>query len=136
MSDLRDWNSRFIGAGPRVTLTGNIPIVGQWSFDYSGGIAGLIGDRSMDSSVVYTLGPSFALLPPNISTSHDTLAFIFNADAWVALTYFVGPGLKASGGIRGDYYNSASTTYNVNTGGLQNIDRLYWGPFIRLTGLF
>jgi hypothetical protein len=123
-----DWHSRFLGAGPRVALTGSIPIVGWWSFDYSGGIAGLIGSRSFEVSGTNNIGGTFY-------TNQNPTAFIFNADGWVALSYLLS-GLKVSGGIRSDYYNSALTTYNINTGALQNIDRLYWGPFVRLTGVF
>ncbi len=41
-----------------------------------------------------------------------------------------------SGGIRADFYDSALLTYNVDTGALQGLNRLYWGPFLRLTGTF
>jgi len=124
-----DWSSRFFGAGPRLAITGAVPIVGLWSFDYSGGIAGLIGDRSFNASVSNSAGPGFA-------ASYNNSVFVFNADGWAALSYLFTPNYKLSGGIRGDFYTAALTTYNVNTGGLENIDRLYWGPFIRLTGTF
>lgn len=124
-----NWHSRFVGAGPRLALTGSIPIVGWWMFDYGGGIAELIGTRSFDGAVT-------ASFPGSYNINQSTLTAIFNADASLALSYLLTSDIKLSGGIRGDYYNSALTTYNVNTGALQNIDRSYWGPFIRLTGLF
>jgi hypothetical protein len=46
------WNSEFFGAGPRVTITGGVPLAGSWSFEYSGSIAGLIGDRSLALTLV------------------------------------------------------------------------------------
>jgi hypothetical protein len=124
-----DWSSRFFGIGPRIAIVGGIPIVGPWSVDYAAGIAGLFGDRKFTASVTSSNGTSFYL-----STS-DT-AFIFNADASLALSYAFTPNFKASVGIRGDFYSNALTTYNVSTGALQNIDRSYWGPFFRLTGTF
>jgi hypothetical protein len=112
-------------------LTGNFPIIGWWTLDYSGGVAGLIGSRSFDA-IVTSSSPSGT----NYSNSQNSITAIFNADASLALSYLFYPGMKISGGIRGDYYNSALTTYNINTGGLQNVDRMFWGPFIRLTGVF
>jgi hypothetical protein len=123
-----DWSSRFFGAGPRLAFTGAIPIVGFWSFDYSGGIAGLIGNRIFNASVSNSAGP--------FAASVNSMGFVFNTDGWAAISYLFTPNYKLSGGIRADYYNAALTTYNVSTGGLENIDRLYWGPFIRLTGAF
>ncbi len=124
-----DWNSRFFGAGPRLAITGAVPIVGLWSFDYSGGIAGLIGERFFNATVSNSAGPGFV-------ANYNNSAIVFNADGWAALSYLFTPNYKLSGGIRGDFYTDALMTYNVNTGGLENIDRLYWGPFIRLTGAF
>ncbi|MGC1777867.1 MAG: hypothetical protein WBB34_07955 [Xanthobacteraceae bacterium] len=125
-----EWNSRFFGAGPRMAVTGAIPIVGFWSFEYSGGIAELLATRTFEASVTSTGGA------PTLNTDSQSTAFVFNADGWLALSYQFTPNYKLSGGIRGDFYNDALTTYNVNTGGLENVDRLYWGPFIRFTGAF
>jgi hypothetical protein len=44
--------------------------------------------------------------------------------------------VKLSDGIRTDFYDSALTTYNINTGAVQNISRDFLGPFLRLTGTF
>jgi hypothetical protein len=121
-------NSRFFGAGPRLALTGNVPIIGFWSLDYSGGIALLFGERM---SNFYSAG-TFGTLAINTNTT----AFVFNADAWAAVSYVITTNLKASAGIRGDYYNSPLMSYDINTGGSINIDRLFWGPFVRLTGAF
>jgi len=122
------FSSRFFGAGPRLAATGNVPITGFWSFDYSGGIALLFGERMSNFYLSGTGGP--------LTINTKTTAFVFNADAWAALSYALTPNLKASAGIRGDYYNSPLMSYDINTGGSVNIDRLFWGPFIRLTGAF
>jgi len=60
---------------------------------------------------------------------------VVNADGWAALSYTFTPSFKVSGGIRADYYANALVSYDF-AGNLQNIDRLFWGPFVRLTGKF
>jgi hypothetical protein len=120
--------SRFFGAGPRLAVTGGVPIQGSWSIDYEGGIAGLIGDRSFNYTVTITPGTA-------LWGSNNSYGIVFNADAWAGLSYAFTSHFKVTGGIRGDYYANALTTYNT-AGGLTNVDRLYWGPFLRLTGKF
>jgi hypothetical protein len=123
------WSSRFFGAGPRVAVTDNIPIVSFLTFDYGVGVAELFGQRTFNSNMTSTTGSS-------ASINSSALAFVFNADGWVALGCWLTPNAKLSGGIRGDLYEAAFTTYDINTGGLQDIGRGYWGPFLRLTGTF
>jgi len=123
------WNSEFFGAGPRVTLTGGVPLAGSWSFEYSGSIAGLIGDRSLALTLVN--GNNTGLLWLNSGT-----AFVFNADGFAAIAFKFTKNFKVTAGVRADYYNAALKTFDINTGALANIDRLYWGPFLRLTGSF
>ena len=122
------FNSRFFGAGPRLAVTGSVPIQASWSIDYEGGIAGLIGDRSFNYNVTVTPGAAF-------SGSNNTYGMVFNADGWAGLSYAFTRQLKMTAGIRADYYADALTTYNF-AGGFTNVDRLYWGPFLRLTGRF
>jgi len=123
------WNSEFFGAGPRVTLTGGVPLAGSWSFEYSGSIAGLIGDRSLALTLVNS--NNTGLLWLNSGT-----AFVFNADGFAALAFKFTKNFKVTAGVRADYYNAALKTFDINTGGIANLDRLYWGPFLRLTGSF
>jgi hypothetical protein len=123
------WNSGFFGVGPRLAVAGGIPIKGLWSFDYSGGVAALIGSRTFDVAMWSSVGPGFA-------TTYGNTALVLNADGWAAISYAFTPHFKASTGLRGDFYGFALTTYDVNTGGLKNISRFYGGPFVRLTGSF
>jgi hypothetical protein len=123
-----EWTSRMFGTGPRLAFTGAIPIAGLWTFDYGAGIAELLGTRSFEASVTSTGGA------PTLLTTFDTTAWIFNADGSAALSYWFTRNYKLSAGVRADFYNDALTTYNVNTGGFENVNRLFWGPFIRLTG--
>jgi hypothetical protein len=123
------WNSQFFGFGPRAAITGGVPLVGVWTFDYEAGVAELFGYRTFNFNVTSSTGGSIAI-------NSNPMVAVFNADAWIALSYRFTPYAKLSGGIRTDFYDSALTTYNVNTGGFQNVSRDYWGPFLRLTGTF
>jgi len=123
------WNSQFFGIGPRVAVAGSLPIRGSWFFDYGAGIAGLIGDRSFNVNVWNGTGTIFF-------ANSSSNPFVFNSDAMLALSYHFTPHYKFSVGIREDFYANALTSYNINTGGLTNINRIYWGPFARLTGTF
>jgi len=124
-----NWSSKFFGVGPRLAVTGDIPIGGPWTFDYSGGVAALFGNRMFNASVTSSTNPIFV-------TDTSSLAFVFNADGWAALSYWFTPQYRLSGGMRGDYYSAPLLTYNINSSGTHSIDRLYWGPFLRLTGSF
>jgi hypothetical protein len=125
-SAFADWSSHFFGVGPRVAITQDVPLVGSWSFDYEAGIAALFGPRSFNANGSSSTGVAFS---ENLSATVG----VFNADGWAALSYWFTPHVRLSGGIRGDFYDAPLVTYNINTGSLQNIDRLYWGPFLRLT---
>jgi hypothetical protein len=127
-SAFASWKSRFFGVGPRVAIAGGLPITGAWSFDYAGGIAGLIGNRTFDAAVSTSTGNSFL--------GYGNSTFVFNVDAMAAVSYALATNYKVSGGFRADYYRAALTTYSVNTGALQNMNRLFSGPFVRLTGAF
>ena len=129
LSTYASWNSRFFGVGPRVAVAGSVPIMGSWSFDYSGGVAVLIGDTTFNVSMWNTAGTAFA-------ANYGGLNAVFNTDGFTALSYRFTPNFKVSAGIRADFYNAALTTYSVSTGGLQSLSRVYWGPFVRLTGSF
>jgi hypothetical protein len=117
------WSSRFFGVGPRLAVAQSMSLGGLWTFDFAGGIAGLVGDRSLNVAVTVTPGNGFF-------ANHSTLDFIFNADGWAGLTFAFAPNYKVTGGIRADYYNNALSTVN------STVSRVFWGPFIRLTGHF
>lgn len=129
ISSFASWNSQFFGIGPRLAVAGGVPITGSWSFDYSGGVAVLIGDQSFNVSIWNNGIPGFA-------ANYGSTTAVFNADGFTALSYRFTPNFKLSAGIRADFYNAALKTYDVGTGGLQSLSRLYWGPFLRLTGSF
>ena len=126
------WSTSFFGAGPRLALTGGVPISGFWVFDYSGGLAVLIGDRR-SSFTTTSSGALFPGMSALATGSTSTLTAVINADGWAALSYLFTPNVKVSAGIRADFYANPLVNF---TGTLQDIDRLYWGPFVRLTGTF
>jgi hypothetical protein len=128
-SSFANWNSRFFGVGPRLAVAGGVPIMGSWSFDYSGGLAVLIGDRSFNAALWNSAGPGFA-------ANYGGTTAVFNMDGFTALSYRFTPNFKLSAGIRADFYNAALRTYDVNSGNIQSLSRVYWGPFVRLTGSF
>ena len=71
-----------------------------------------------------------------LSGLYNSNVFVFNADGSFAVSYAFSPAIKASLGIRADYYNSALKNFDIGTGALTGLDRVYWGPFVRLTGSF
>jgi len=123
------FKSRFFGAGPRVAFTDSVPLGGKWTAEFAGGMAGLIGNRTLDVAIVTSSGTAF-------SAGYGGTAMIFNADAWAGLSYRFTPTFKLTAGLRTDYYNNALLTFNPATGGTQTVDRNFWGPFVRLTGQF
>jgi hypothetical protein len=123
------FNNRFFGAGPRLAFTGGVPIWGPVSFDYQAGIAALFGQRSLDYTVSVAPGGIF-------SGSYKDTIMVPNPDGWIGLSYAFTSNVKLTGGIRADLYINALSTYAINGGGLVDVDRLYWGPFLRLTGKF
>jgi hypothetical protein len=128
-----DERSTFVGAGPRAAIEGQVPLGGSWAVEYMGGVAALFGGRSLTStgSVTSTTGvPPFSV---NISSS-DTAAAL-NADATAAIAYWFSPSTKLSAGFRFDGYWNALKTIDAN-GNIANLNRFYYGPFLRLTQRF
>ncbi len=121
------WNSNFFGVGPRLALTQDVPLVGFWSFDYGAGVDILFGPRSLKVTTGSSTGPTTV-------TNVSSVVGVFNGDSFASLGYSFTPHMKLSGGIRADFYLAPLTTYTIGTGALTNIDRVYWGPFVRLTG--
>ena len=130
-------NSQFVGVGPRVAVEGQIPLQPRWGIDYMAGLAVLFGDRSVNESATGTLFniPGFPNGIQSASISSSSTAAVWNVDASAALSYQLTEHAKLSGGIRLDNYWNALATYTT-AGSVVTIDRLYWGPYLRLTGQF
>jgi hypothetical protein len=123
--------SRFAAGGPRVGVSGTVPLGGSgWAIDYLGGIAGLYGARSLTASAGGTAAP-FGF--NSFGTSDH--AVVFNLDAEAGLAYWLTQSLKITAAYRFDGYWGAVKTIDVN-GSVTNEDRFYFGPTVRLTGNF
>ena len=123
------FRARFFGGGPRLALAGDLPLSGVWSVDYLVGIAELAGTRSMSYNVTNATGAP-------ASGNSSSVGLVFNADGWAALSYALTPAYKISAGVRADYYSDVLSAYDASINGTRNIDRLFWGPFLRLSGKF
>ena len=121
-------NSRFAGAGPRLGIDGSIPLGGGWAFDYLGGVAALIGARSLDVA-----GGGVAAAAGFADFGSSDLATVLNLDAQAGLSYWLTSSLKLSASYRFDGYWGALKTFNGN-GTVINQDRFSTGPMLRLTG--
>jgi hypothetical protein len=130
-----DERSRFIGVGPRAAIEGTVPLGGPWAVDYMGGLAVLFGDRKLDITASGVSSFSNAAGLFSFHTQISDSKGVFNADASLALAYWFTPRAKLSAGFRFDGYWQALKTFDLN-GNITNVDRFYYGPFVRLTGAF
>jgi hypothetical protein len=125
-----DERSTFVGAGPRAAIEGQVPLGGSWAVEYMGGVAALFGGRSLTST-----GSLTAAAPFSVNISSSATAAALNADATAAIAYWFSPSTKLSAGFRFDGYWNALKTIDAN-GNIANLDRFYYGPFLRLTQRF
>lgn len=123
-------HSRFLGFGPRAAISGVFGIQGPWSIDYGAGIAVLYGNRTLNVT-----GSACAACIPFPVGSFDSRAWVPNVDASVGLSYAFTQTVKATVGFQFDYYWHALRTFDLNRSPI-DIDRNYYGPFVRLTGRF
>src|ERR1700730_1336770 len=98
-----------------------------------GGIAALFGDQklTMSGSGVSSFGAESSRLV-TFQTESTSNKAVFNADASAALAYWFTPRAKLSAGFRFDGYWKALRTFDANAN-FVNVDRFYYGPFLRLT---
>ncbi len=131
-------NTSFRGVGPRLGVEGAVPLGGSWQVDYLADAALLFGSRRLDnpvvtsfSSVPFLFGASAVLN----GTADKHSAVVPNLDAQLGLSYWINPALKLTASYRVDAYLGALTTYDPSGVGLTNVDRIYHGPRLTLTGL-
>jgi len=150
-----DERSSFIGVGPRVSLEGHIPLGNSaWAIEYLGGAAALVGERQLEISGSVACTTSASAGSPGVACTSTTTAFgtgtllnglfstqvsdltpVLNADFSVALSYAFTPMSHLSAGFRFDGYWDSLKTFNI-AGTFTNQDRLYYGPFLRLSTQF
>jgi hypothetical protein len=154
-----DERSSFLGIGPRIAFEGRFPLSdGSWAIEYLAGAAALVGERQFSMTGNVTCTTSASAGSPGIacvstgtgtgtffgvsslanglfSTQISDLSPVLNADFSLALGHSFGPASHLSVGFRFDGYWNAIKTFN-SAGALTNQDRLYYGPFVRLSTNF
>jgi len=124
--------NKWLGAGPRAAIEGSVPLQGNWSFDYNGGIAALFGHDSVNQTVgVVNAGP-VCLSGCPISAGSGSDAVVFNADAQAGFAYAFSPSAKLSLNYRAEGYWNALRGFNSG-GTATNLARTYNGPTLKLT---
>jgi Legionella pneumophila major outer membrane protein precursor len=130
--------SKFLGVGPRVGIDGGIPLGGNWSLDYLGGVGVLFGNRTLDSNSTLSLVEN----PPsadtaNLATATHSSSFgaVFNLDGQAGISYQFNPNFKMTASYRFDGYWNALRTVN-SAGAIVNEDVFYYGPMLRATLTF
>jgi hypothetical protein len=130
--------SQFLGIGPRLGVDGSQPLGGAWAFEYLGGLAVLLGNRSLNASQTVfatTTSPSF---PPQTSVaalSASSTVGILNLDAQAGISYWLTHDFKLTVSYRFDGYFNALTIIEPN-GSVGQQDRFYFGPMLRGTVTF
>jgi hypothetical protein len=129
--------SSFLGVGPRLGFDGSQRLGGSWTLDYLAGAAVLFGRRSIDALQFLTATTTFPFaLPLNqiSALSASSNAAIFNLDAQVGLSYWLTQNFKLTASFRFDGYWNALPV--INSGGVTNENRFYYGPMLRATANF
>jgi Legionella pneumophila major outer membrane protein precursor len=124
--------SEFLGAGPRLGVVGSTPLGGAWSFDWLAGAAVLFGERKLERTASATTATGSVAA---ISFNNSDNAAVFNLDAQAGLSYWFNPNLKITASYRFDGYWNAIKTFDAN-GNLENVNRFYNGPMLRLSTKF
>jgi hypothetical protein len=122
--------SKSLLIGPRLGVDGSAPIIGSWTFDYTGGIAALYGNRSLD----VTTGGSAAMFGINdLSNSHA--GTVLNIDGQAGVSYWFTKTFKLTMAYRFDGYWNALRTFDAS-GNIKDENRFYYGPVLRVTAKF
>jgi hypothetical protein len=120
---------RYMGAGPRVGLEGNLGFDGSkaprssWVVEWQVGASALFGDRTFETSggVVNPAVPSF-------SNSGSVLGI----DGLLGLSYWFDSASKLTLGYRADYFKGAPSA-NITGTAAESNDRVNHGPMIRFS---
>jgi hypothetical protein len=138
----------FFGAGPRVGVEGSVPILGPWSFDYSGNAAVLFGNTKFSTGQVLGINinvPGFALgingIPLN-QVSWPSPTTVYNFDIQGGVAYWFTPNMKLVLSYRLDAFIDAlriapdDGATNPAIGPGRSMDRFYHGPKAALAAKF
>jgi hypothetical protein len=139
----------FFGAGPRVGLVGSVPILGAWTFDYSGNAAILFGNTKFSTGQVLGINvniPGAAFIGINgITVNERTWSApntVYNFDIQGGVGYWVTPNWKVAVSYRLDAFidplrvspDDGAAVGAIGPG--RSMDRFYHGPKATLAGRF
>jgi hypothetical protein len=128
--------SQFLGVGPRVSVDGSQPLAGHWAFEYLGGVAVLLGNRSLNAGqTINATSPPAVVLTSLTDLSASSTVGILNLDAQAGISYWLTRNFKLTASYRFDGYFNAVTIVEPN-GSLGQQDRFYYGPMLRGTWAF
>ncbi|MBC9983271.1 Lpg1974 family pore-forming outer membrane protein [Bradyrhizobium campsiandrae] len=136
-SNFDDTRASFLGAGPLIGLEGSARFARQWSFDYSGDVALLLGRQQSQITTrsLFIGGPPLTVFD-QVATGNDRqFAGVLSADIQVGVSYWLTQNLKLGASYRLDtFINVFNETGRSNSGFTP--DRYTHGPRVTLTGQF
>jgi hypothetical protein len=127
--------SQFLGVGPQLSIDGSAPLGGSWAFDYLGGVAVLLGNRSLNATQTFSSTNVF-LLPSSVTTLYSSSTVgVPNLEVQAGISYWLTPNFKLTASYRFDGYWNALTVIEPN-GQLAQQNQYYYGPVLRGTVTF
>jgi hypothetical protein len=162
-SDLTTERRSFFGAGPRAGLEGSVPLIGPWSFDYSGNAALLFGNTKISSGsnssstntfsqTIFTAVNGVTALDQTFRGSFSQTGIlngqqtwsapivVYNFDIQAGIAFWFTPNIKLAVSYRLDAFLDVLRAFpddgvtRTDTGPGRSIDRFYHGPKLTLTG--
>jgi hypothetical protein len=126
--------SQFLGVGPQLSIKGSAPLGGSWAFDYFGGVAALVGSRSLNATQAFY--PTLSGFPSPVTTlCACSTAVVPNLEVQAGISYWLTPDFKLTVSYRFDGYWNALRVIESN-GGLGQQNQFYYGPVLRGTITF
>jgi hypothetical protein len=140
LNDVTSTRTSFLGAGPMIGVQGSVPLTGNWSFDYLGDAAILLGTQRSTSTVTATaaISPAFVLAGAGGSittTTAERFSSVFSGDIQAGISYWVHPNVKIGASYRLD---ALINIQNQSDPAVANItpNRYTHGPRLIVTGQF
>ena len=133
--------SQFFGAGPQLSIDGSAPLGNSWAFDYFGGFALLLGNRSLNATQVLS-STNVTLLPSSVNTlTSSSTVGVPNLEVQAGISYWFSPNFKLTVSYRFDGYWNALTVIESNgqlqpNAHLAQQSQYYYGPVLRGTIAF
>jgi hypothetical protein len=127
--------SQFLGVGPQLSIDGSAPLGGSWAFEYFGGAAVLLGNRSLNATQAFS-STNVPLLPSSVTTLNSSSTVgVPNLEVQAGISYWLTQNFKLTASYRFDGYWNALTVIEPN-GQLGQQSQYYYGPVLRGTVTF